>query len=145
MAATTSTGDITDMDCSPAEIEEFIKEVRLLLTLNTYCYLSFSPRHICTHFTLPWLPRSFCVTFFSDNHTLPSPPTLVAPSLLTLPLGLHDCKVYKGALLTTAHFTTVFLQEEGRSIQASPEYWSQGSINGKTTFSTQLTIQYTLL
>ena len=32
MAAPTSSGDLTD--CSPAEIEEFIKEVRLLLTSN---------------------------------------------------------------------------------------------------------------
>lgn len=29
MAVTTSSGDITDMDCSPAELEELIKEVSL--------------------------------------------------------------------------------------------------------------------
>lgn len=61
MVATTSSGDITDMDCSPAEIEELIKE------------------------------------------------------------------------------------EDSCSIQASPEYWSQGSINGKMTLSTQFTIQHIVL
>uniref|UniRef100_A0A671UZQ7 Interferon regulatory factor 8 n=1 Tax=Sparus aurata TaxID=8175 RepID=A0A671UZQ7_SPAAU len=40
MAATTSSGDITDMDCSPAELEELIKEVRLSVTLQTTDFLS---------------------------------------------------------------------------------------------------------
>lgn len=34
MTATTSSGDTADMDCSPAEIEEFIKEVRLIPISN---------------------------------------------------------------------------------------------------------------
>lgn len=34
MAASNACGDITDMDCSPAELEELIKEVWLPLTLN---------------------------------------------------------------------------------------------------------------
>ena len=54
--------------------------------------------------------------------------------------GLHECRVYKGALLTTASYVVVCLQEDG--IQASPEYWSQSNINGKTTASTT---QHTLL
>lgn len=42
MAASSACGDITDMDCSPAELEELIKEVWLPLTLNhiTTVYLS---------------------------------------------------------------------------------------------------------
>lgn len=42
MAASSACGDITDMDCSPPELEELIKEVWLPLTLNhiTTVYLS---------------------------------------------------------------------------------------------------------
>lgn len=47
MAATTSSGDITDMDCSPAELDELIKEVRLppLLyrSFDLFSHLSFTP------------------------------------------------------------------------------------------------------
>uniref|UniRef100_A0A3Q0R8P0 Interferon regulatory factor 8 n=1 Tax=Amphilophus citrinellus TaxID=61819 RepID=A0A3Q0R8P0_AMPCI len=43
--------------------------------------------------------------------------------------------------LLTSYFIIVLLQEEGCSIQASPEYWSQGSINGKILLCTQFTIQ----
>lgn len=34
MTSATSSNDLRDMDCSPAEIEEFMKEVRQLLTVN---------------------------------------------------------------------------------------------------------------
>ncbi len=135
MAATTSSGEMTDMDCSPAELEEFIKEVRLLLTLNHrlnhISHLSFSP---LSHLFLDTFIAA--QLFFSHCHTVLSPPTLVAPSMHLLPLDLHYCEAYKGALLTTTYDVVVFLQEEGCSIQASPEYWSQGSVSGKKTFST---------
>lgn len=80
------------------------------------------PRHICRlmHFAF-----AVFLTLFSVYHTLLSPLT---PSRL----DLHDCKMYNVALLTTA-YNAVLLQEEGCNIQASPEYWSQGSINGKRT------------
>lgn len=35
MAAPASCGDITDIDCSPAELEELIKEVRPLSLVST--------------------------------------------------------------------------------------------------------------
>lgn len=73
----TNSGDMTDMDCSPGEIEEFIKEVR---------------------------------HFFQSN------------SLFTFD--------YEHIYLHKEYF--YFLQEEACSIQASPEYWSQGSINCKS-------------
>lgn len=41
MTAATSSNDLRDMDCSPAEIEEFMKEVRQHLTLNISTHLFF--------------------------------------------------------------------------------------------------------
>lgn len=46
-------------------------------------------------------------------------------------------------LLITSYYIIVLLQEESCSIQASPEYWSQGSVNGKIILCTQFTMQHT--
>lgn len=114
-----SCGEIPGIDCSPAELEELIKEVRLSPTLN----------HLlnCVAYLSPPL-LSLCVTFVSLPHC--------SACSSTLSLDVHDCEVYKGALLA-ASYDVFFLQEDGCIIQASPEYWSQGSISGKTTFFTQ--------
>lgn len=140
MTAKTSSVDITDMDCSSAEIEELIKEVRPFLTLNHCLPLTSgpSPSSVICVSRCASLPLSLFVTFFlSDYHTVLSPPSLFAQSMHTLPHDLHDYEVYKGALLTTyCFFVCLFVFQEDCSIQASPEYWSQSSINSKAYFCT---------
>lgn len=142
MHIVTSPGDITDMDCSPAEVEDFIKEVRFLLRVihwNKLTHLSplfFSALSSvflmnCTFYAI----NLFFVTFHFT--TLSYLVQNLLRSLCTpIDLQPHDYKMYSWAFLTRIQYFQClfffFLQEEGCSIQASPEYWSQGSINGKT-------------
>lgn len=93
-AATAGSGDITDMDCSSAEIEELIKEVRALLILNP----TFTPTHPLSHlmhFITTWL---FCHFFF----LISTPCRLLQHPLhraYTLPHDLCDYEVCKVCLV----------------------------------------------
>lgn len=54
MAATSSSADITDMDCSPGDIEELIKEVNMIL--SSYYFKSTLPLLADRLFTMLPLP-----------------------------------------------------------------------------------------
>lgn len=81
MAAPASCGDITDVDCSPAELEELIKEVRPLSLISTD--------------EIPLSPPLTLDTLYSDYHSafvlfsflLP----LCSDFFNTLPLALCNC------------------------------------------------------
>lgn len=88
MAATMSC-DVTDMDCSSAEIEELIKEVRHFfhLTPLRLALTSAPPSSVTCVSRFSLLPLSLRVTFFSDYHTC-------AQCVHTLPHDFHDSEVY---------------------------------------------------
>lgn len=133
MTAKTSSGDITDMDCSSAEIEELIKEVRPFLTLSLTSAPSPSSG-VCVS-RCASLPLSFSVTFFIWlPHCAVSSNTFCTerahpPTWSSWLWSVQRCFVDN--LLGFCFFWFFVFQED---IQASPEYWPQSSINSKASF-----------